>query len=737
MNLKNILQRTTLSRRFFLVLFACVLVPLTFVLSLLLLRLEIEVKHQAFQRMRFQAKTMARTFMERLLLLESEARFIVSGSWDGVPEKSRRFPLHMAPDAVSHFETLIHRGPQGAVRLFGDPKDIPPFPPDNVLEPNPSQKPAIIRKDAMGAHPQIWMAVFLSESELVIGRIKDSFLWDEDSNFNLPPDNEICVLDAQHGVLVSSLAEPEHLVRAIADDTRLADSGELTWKDANGDYWASVYPLFLESSFASDSWSVILSRSQKTILAPIRKLQRDLSLTGLLVLMAVLLLSSITVRRSLKPLNRLVARTEAMGSGDFSTKVDVQGSPELQDISVAFNTMAGRIEKQFKDLRESEEQFRIAFENSAVGMALVSLEGRFFRVNPFLVNMLGYSQQDLLCKILQDVVSFETADDGNGELLGSHEGNPHDLAIEVRIRRSDGQVVHGLMNSALLHDSSGKPIYHIVHIQDITKQKEMADLKSAREKAEIANRTKSEFLANMSHELRTPLNHIMGFTELVSTGVAGEINEQQKDFLNDVLQSSHHLLSLINDILDLAKVESGKLKLELADIDIRSLLENSLVMIKEKAMKHGIELSVSVNGVPDTVTADERKLKQIVYNLLSNAAKFTPDGGRISLTAKACHPETGHLVSPAGDPVQFIQISVSDNGIGLKPDDLERVFQPFEQAATQGHQEIQGTGLGLSLTRQLVELHGGRIWAESEGIQKGATFSFILPVKPAAADLPS
>jgi PAS domain S-box-containing protein len=735
MNLKNILQRTTLSRRFFLVLFACVLVPLTIVLSLLLLRLEVEVKRQTFQRMRFQAKTMARTFMERLHLLENAARFLVSGSRDAVPEKTRRLPLRLAPDAVSHFETLIHQGPHGVLTLFGDPKDIPPFPPDSLLD--PTKKPVIIRKDALGAPVQLWMAVFLSESELVIGHIKNSFLWDEDSNFNLPPDNELCVLDAKHGVLVSSLAEPENLVQAIADTSRPADSGEITWKDSNDAYWASVYPLFLESSFANASWSVILSRSQKTILAPIRKLQRDLALTGLLVLTTLLLLSSITVRRSLRPLNRLVARTVAMGSGDFSTKADVQGSPELQELSEAFNAMASRIEKQFKDLKASEEQFRIAFDNSAVGMALVCLEGRFLRVNPFLVNMLGYSQQDLLCKNLQDVVYFETSDDGNGELLSSHKSDQHDLAVEARIRRSDGREVHGLMNSALLRDSLGKSIYHIVHIQDITKQKEMADLKSAREKAEIANRTKSEFLANMSHELRTPLNHIIGFTELVSAGAAGEVNEQQKDFLNDVIQSSHHLLSLVNDILDLAKVESGKMTLELADIDIRSLLENSLVMIKEKALKHGIELSVSVNGVPETVSADERKLKQIVYNLLSNAAKFTPDGGRISLTAKACHLETGHLVSPAGDPVQFIQISVSDNGIGLRPDDLERVFQPFEQAAAQGHQQIQSTGLGLSLTRQLVELHGGKIWAESEGIQKGATFSFVLPVKPAAADLTS
>jgi signal transduction histidine kinase len=260
----------------------------------------------------------------------------------------------------------------------------------------------------------------------------------------------------------------------------------------------------------------------------------------------------------------------------------------------------------------------------------------------------------------------------------------------------------------------------------------MAELRSAREKAEISNRTKSEFLANMSHELRTPLNHIIGFTELVSTGIAGEVNEQQKDFLKDVIQSSHHLLSLVNDILDLAKVESGKLKLELTDVDLRSLLENSMVMVKEKAMKHGIALAVEVDEIPDTIRADERKLKQIVYNLLSNAAKFTPDGGRIALTATSWDDVKTDSPAPGGDPGRFIRISVSDNGLGLNPEDLERVFQPFEQAAAPGHPKVQGTGLGLSLTRQLVELHGGRIWAESAGLQKGATFRFILPVQPTA-----
>jgi signal transduction histidine kinase len=308
-------------------------------------------------------------------------------------------------------------------------------------------------------------------------------------------------------------------------------------------------------------------------------------------------------------------------------------------------------------------------------------------------------------------------------------GQPNHQSVECRFRHRDGRQIHGLVNRSLLCDGSGDPLYFIFHIQDITKQKEMAEVRAAWERAEIANRAKSEFLANMSHELRTPLNHIIGFTELISSGIAGELNAQQREYLDDVVHSGQHLLSLVNDILDLAKVEAGKHQLELANVEIRGILENSLVMIKEKALKHGIGISVSVDGTPDIIRADERKLKQILYNLLSNAVKFTPDGGRIALAAQPCSAETDNP-SALDDPSDgYILISVSDSGIGLNPEDLSRIFLPFEQAAKRGCQKVQGTGLGLALTRQFVELHGGKIWAASEGLQKGTTFYFTLPIK--------
>ena len=250
------------------------------------------------------------------------------------------------------------------------------------------------------------------------------------------------------------------------------------------------------------------------------------------------------------------------------------------------------------------------------------------------------------------------------------------------------------------------------------------------DRARESDRMKSEFLANMSHEFRTPLNHIMGFTEIIIDKKFGDLNAKQIEYLSNVLQSGQHLLSLVNDILDLSKVESGRLKLELSDLNLRGLLENSLTMIKEKALNHGITLSIESDGAPETIWADERKLKQIMYNLLSNAVKFTPDGGKITLATQMLSDSGDrHSESKAEKKQSAIKISVVDTGIGIKKNDLESIFKPFEQVDSTASRRYQGTGLGLSLTKKLVELHGGRIWAESKGEGKGSVFNIIIPAK--------
>ena len=260
------------------------------------------------------------------------------------------------------------------------------------------------------------------------------------------------------------------------------------------------------------------------------------------------------------------------------------------------------------------------------------------------------------------------------------------------------------------------------------------DLENAKLEAESANRTKSEFLANMSHELRTPLNHIIGFTELIVGEKIGKINEMQKEYLDDVLGSSHHLLMLINDILDLSKVEAGKLELMLSRVDARVMLNNCVTMFKEKAMRHGIDLVLETQHAPVEVLADEIKMKQVIYNLLSNAFKFTPDAGRIHVSASRINGTTMNGLKPVNLRIIDTEcstwaITVSDDGIGISLKDQERIFNPFEQVVNNGKTRQEGTGLGLALTRRIVELHGGIIQAHSDGPNQGATFTIVLPLE--------
>jgi signal transduction histidine kinase len=230
---------------------------------------------------------------------------------------------------------------------------------------------------------------------------------------------------------------------------------------------------------------------------------------------------------------------------------------------------------------------------------------------------------------------------------------------------------------------------------------------------EIANRHKSEFLANMSHELRTPLNAIIGFSEVLGERYFGELTEKQDEYVRDIHGSGKHLLSLINDILDLSKIEAGRMELELSDFDLPAVLENALTLVKERAQRHGIALGKRVDPSLGTVRADERKVKQIMLNLLSNAVKFTPEGGRVSVAAK-----------PNGSA---IEISVSDTGIGIAPEDQQAVFEEFKQVGRDYTRKAEGTGLGLALTKRFVELHGGTIkLASAPG--KGSTFTFTLPL---------
>jgi GAF domain-containing protein len=230
---------------------------------------------------------------------------------------------------------------------------------------------------------------------------------------------------------------------------------------------------------------------------------------------------------------------------------------------------------------------------------------------------------------------------------------------------------------------------------------------------EVASQHKSEFLANMSHELRTPLNAIIGFSEVLAEGMFGEVNEKQTEYLRDILESGQHLLSLINDILDLSKIEAGRMELELSDFDLPQAIVNALTLVRDRAARRSITLHHAVDKRLGQVRGDERKVKQVLLNLLSNALKFTPEGGRVDVRA--------------GTADGLAEISVTDTGVGIAPEDQEVVFEEFRQVGTAA-KKVEGTGLGLALSRKFIELHGGRIWVKSQ-VGAGSTFTFTLPVR--------
>jgi signal transduction histidine kinase/CheY-like chemotaxis protein len=293
--------------------------------------------------------------------------------------------------------------------------------------------------------------------------------------------------------------------------------------------------------------------------------------------------------------------------------------------------------------------------------------------------------------------------------------------LEQDIKDRSAQLETANDELSAINDNS-QSLNNELQISNEQLQLQQQEIAVSNQRLEAASRSKSDFLANMSHELRTPLNSVIGFSEVLQDQLFGTINEKQQEYVNNILSSGRHLLSLINDILDLSKIEAGKMELELTDFLLRETLEASLMMLREKALKEGVSLAIDLAPDADVqIAADQRKLKQIMFNLLSNAVKFTPEGGTVSV-----------LATRDGD---FIEITVADSGIGIREDDIAKLFHPFTQLESIYTKAFQGTGLGLALNRQLVELHGGRIWVEST-FGSGSRFSFTIPITQTATKSP-
>ena len=310
---------------------------------------------------------------------------------------------------------------------------------------------------------------------------------------------------------------------------------------------------------------------------------------------------------------------------------------------------------------------------------------------------------------------------------------------ELTARARDGTLTVVSYNATTFHDRDRSLQGVFAAARDMTELKRFEQtLQQKNVELEDASRMKSEFLANMSHELRTPLNAIIGFSEVLRDGLMGEMTDQQRGFIGDIFSSGKHLLSLINDILDLSKVEAGKMTLDLEPVQVSSLFANSLSIIREKAATRHIRLDMDAAEELGSIQADARKVKQIVYNLLSNAVKFTTEGGQVTLRAgRVPRAEVGQLSGswtgrsfPLADNefAEFLEISVTDSGIGISPEGLEQLFKPFSQIDSGLARKFEGTGLGLAMVKLLAELHGGAVAVES-AVGEGSCFTVWLPLR--------
>ncbi|HEY8966744.1 MAG TPA: PAS domain S-box protein, partial [Candidatus Methylacidiphilales bacterium] len=383
-------------------------------------------------------------------------------------------------------------------------------------------------------------------------------------------------------------------------------------------------------------------------------------------------------------------------------------------------------ERTAHHLRESEERFRQAFEFAGIGVALVALDGRFRRVNRSLCELVGYEEAELMARTFQDITHPDDLDADLRQVLGLLSGAYNHYKMEKRYIHKKGHSIWIRLTASLLRDEQGKPLEFVAQIEDITARRraeerlarQNAALEAASAKAHEASRLKSEFLANMSHELRTPLNGIIGFCEMLYDRKLGPLNDDQRGFLGDVLESSRHLLGLINGILDLAKIEAGRMELAPEPFSLPVAIAEVVRSLQAHARKRSLAISTRIDLDGDAVHLDPQKVKEILFNLLSNAVKFTPDGKRIEVSAAS-------VGGGQGDD-GWVELSVRDSGIGIKPEDISRLFRDFEQLDGGPTRRHKGTGLGLALTRKLVVLHGGTIRAESV-FGEGSLFVVRLP----------
>ncbi len=527
----------------------------------------------------------------------------------------------------------------------------------------------------------------------------------------------------------------------------------------------------------SPRWAVFVEQPLDEAFAP---LTASLSRTAgiLLIGLAASLLASLFLsRRMVDPIEAIRAGANRIGEGALDQRIAIESGDELEDLADEFNQMATRLGESYATLEQKvEDRTRDLGEalerQTAVAEVLKRISRSTFDLEPVLEivvdNAARLSQADIAWMSRVEGDSFQTLAYSGGfpaELRAELAGDRAQRGTEgwVPVGSTGSLVSTVVQRRATLHlpDVKANPAFHESLVVHATRSRTVLGVPMLREGSvigamvlaryevrpfsdreielvqtfadqaaiaienvrlfkeiddkshllELASRNKSEFLANMSHELRTPLNAIIGFSELLLEKQFGDLTERQAEYLRDILSSGKHQLAVINDVLDLSKVEAGRLELERSTFSVSRTVSDAVAFVRARATQRGIALSEQLDPELGDIDADPRKVKQVLVNLLSNAVKFTPDGGRVAVKGSRLNDE--------------ITVAVSDTGVGIAPDDLRLIFKEFGQTASaRGH---EGTGLGLALAKRLIELHGGRIWAESTPGQ-GSTFTIALPV---------